>query len=71
MPTFLRIIYLAVAALAALAFLIGAYEAATGREGFDWFRDFLIPGAILVVVVLLYRRRKRDLDARRKPEGPS
>lgn len=60
----LKILYVGAALLAVVALLLGSYDYFFEREGKgNLLVDVILPLGMLVVVVLLYRRRKRELEA--------
>lgn len=67
MPRFLKIIYLGAAGLAVIAFLLGFYDyVIAANEEATFGGDVFLPLAVLAVILALYFRRKRDMEARRK-----
>lgn len=72
MPGALKIVYMGVAALAAAVFAAGLFHVLSGGDQTSELgRDVLLPLAIFGIVILLYRRRKRELEARSGPNSPS
>lgn len=67
MPRFLKAVYIGAAVLAVVAFLLGFYDyVVAGNPAASFGGDVFLPLAVLVIVVLLYLRRKREMEARRK-----
>ena len=72
MPRALKFIYMGVAALAAAAFVVGLFDLLTGgNESSELGRDVLLPLAIFGIVILLYRRRKREMEETMRSNPPS
>lgn len=66
MPGFLKAIYLGAAGLAAIAFVLGLYEYVfVGTQKADFGSDVFLPFAVLLIVVALYVRRKKEIESRR------
>lgn len=59
MPPVIKYVYLAAAGLALIALFTGLYDVAVGREGARLSSDVILPLAILGIVYVLYRRRRR------------
>lgn len=60
----LKILYVGAALLAGIAFLLGSYDYLSDTEGQrNVLVDILLPLGMLIVVILLYRRRKREFDS--------
>ncbi|MEX0746946.1 MAG: hypothetical protein WD275_03025 [Rhodothermales bacterium] len=71
MPRALKFIYIGVAILAAAAFAVGLFDVLLGAdERSELGRDVILPLAIFGIVILLYRRRKREMEAKSRPNPP-
>lgn len=67
MPRFLKLVYIGGAVLACVAFLLGFYEyVIAGEESASFGSDVFLPLAVLVIIVALYLRRKREMEGRRR-----
>lgn len=65
MPRYLKVIYLGAAALAILAFVLGLYEyVIIGAQDAHLASDVFLPVAVLVIVVALYSRRKKEMESK-------
>lgn len=64
MKTFIKALYIGAAVLAVVSFLLGgyAYFIASAPDA-SLVVDVIVPLGIFVVLVLLYRRRKADLES--------
>lgn len=65
MPRILQIVYVGAAALALVAFGMGLFDYAIAGEPDAHFGSHVfLPVVVLVVIVALYIRRKKDFDVR-------
>ena len=72
MPRILKVIYLGAATLALIAFGLGIYEyVIAGEQDAQFGSDVFLPFAVLVVIVALYSRRKREIESRRRDSRPT
>jgi hypothetical protein len=63
MTTGLKVLYIGGAVLAAVALLGGSYDYfVVAREGRSLVGDVIVPLGAFVVILVLYRRRKADLE---------
>ena len=66
MPRILKAVYIGAAALAVVAFAMGLFDyAIAGEQDAHFGTHVFLPVVVLVVIVALYSRRKKDFDARR------
>lgn len=67
MPRTLKFVYIGGAVLAVIAFLLGFYDYVIARsETASLGSDIFLPVAVLVIIVALYLRRKREMEGRRR-----
>lgn len=60
----LKVLYVGAAVLAAVALTLGSYDYFSGAQGErNLLVDILLPLGMLIVVLLLYRRRKAELES--------